>query len=175
MAYIITPPPHPPTSEYIVRSQKKKNGAAPNSTFSPQLYFYSKVTISGRKHCGERCEMHYSIKHRRNQNSPIWINSKYFLMIPDVIRRRGNVHFQTSRLLLRSRRACSCFTCTWGEMGSLFMIVFAFLLDSCLAATMGNHLLTNPVLQTRSGTSPYNTLLAESFTPPSPGVFNSTG
>lgn len=40
---------------------------------------------------------------------------------------------------------------------------------------MGNHLLTNPVLQTRSGTSPYNTLLAESFTPPSPGVFNSTG
>uniref|UniRef100_A0A3B5LTI8 Uncharacterized protein n=1 Tax=Xiphophorus couchianus TaxID=32473 RepID=A0A3B5LTI8_9TELE len=42
-------------------------------------------------------------------------------------------------------------------------------------ATMGNHLLTNPVLQTRSGTSPYNTLLAESFTPPSPGVFNSTG
>uniref|UniRef100_A0A8C9TVP6 Adhesion G protein-coupled receptor L1 n=1 Tax=Scleropages formosus TaxID=113540 RepID=A0A8C9TVP6_SCLFO len=42
-------------------------------------------------------------------------------------------------------------------------------------ATMGNHLLTNPVLQTRSGTSPYNTLLAESFNPPSPGVFNSTG
>uniref|UniRef100_A0A3B4URD2 Adhesion G protein-coupled receptor L1 n=1 Tax=Seriola dumerili TaxID=41447 RepID=A0A3B4URD2_SERDU len=42
-------------------------------------------------------------------------------------------------------------------------------------ATMGNHLLTNPVLQTRTGTSPYNTLLAESFTPPSPGVFNSTG
>uniref|UniRef100_A0A6Q2YPP4 Adhesion G protein-coupled receptor L1a n=1 Tax=Esox lucius TaxID=8010 RepID=A0A6Q2YPP4_ESOLU len=42
-------------------------------------------------------------------------------------------------------------------------------------ATMGNHLLTNPVLQTRAGTSPYNTLLAESFTPPSPGVFNSTG
>uniref|UniRef100_A0A8C9SWR3 Adhesion G protein-coupled receptor L1 n=1 Tax=Scleropages formosus TaxID=113540 RepID=A0A8C9SWR3_SCLFO len=41
-------------------------------------------------------------------------------------------------------------------------------------ATMGNHLLTNPVLQTRSGTSPYNTLLAESFNPPSPGVFNST-
>ncbi|CAF95178.1 unnamed protein product [Tetraodon nigroviridis] len=39
---------------------------------------------------------------------------------------------------------------------------------------MGNHLLTNPVLQTRGGTSPYNTLLAESFTPPSPGVFNST-
>ncbi|MBN3323466.1 AGRL1 protein, partial [Atractosteus spatula] len=44
-------------------------------------------------------------------------------------------------------------------------------------ATMGNHLLTNPVLQTRSGTSPYNTLLAESvgFNPPSPNVFNSTG
>ncbi|MBN3289325.1 AGRL1 protein, partial [Polypterus senegalus] len=44
-------------------------------------------------------------------------------------------------------------------------------------ATMGNHLLTNPVLQTRSGTSPYNTLLAESvgYTPPSPNVFNSTG
>ncbi|KAG2471166.1 AGRL1 protein, partial [Polypterus senegalus] len=43
-------------------------------------------------------------------------------------------------------------------------------------ATMGNHLLTNPVLQTRSGTSPYNTLLAESvgYTPPSPNVFNST-
>uniref|UniRef100_A0A671YQ69 Adhesion G protein-coupled receptor L1 n=1 Tax=Sparus aurata TaxID=8175 RepID=A0A671YQ69_SPAAU len=30
-------------------------------------------------------------------------------------------------------------------------------------ATMGNHLLTNPVLQTRTGTSPYNTLLAEIF------------
>uniref|UniRef100_A0A672ZMC0 Adhesion G protein-coupled receptor L1a n=1 Tax=Sphaeramia orbicularis TaxID=375764 RepID=A0A672ZMC0_9TELE len=44
-----------------------------------------------------------------------------------------------------------------------------------LNPTMGNHLLTNPVLQTRTGTSPYNTLLAESFTPPSPGVFNSTG
>ncbi|XP_018610090.1 adhesion G protein-coupled receptor L1-like isoform X2 [Scleropages formosus] len=42
-------------------------------------------------------------------------------------------------------------------------------------AAMGNHLLTNPVLQTRSGTSPYNTLLAESFNPTSPGVFNSTG
>ncbi|KAA0705234.1 Adhesion G protein-coupled receptor L1 [Triplophysa tibetana] len=41
-------------------------------------------------------------------------------------------------------------------------------------ATMGNHLLANPVLQTRAGTSPYNTLLAETFTPPSPGVFNST-
>uniref|UniRef100_A0A671LZF8 Adhesion G protein-coupled receptor L1a n=1 Tax=Sinocyclocheilus anshuiensis TaxID=1608454 RepID=A0A671LZF8_9TELE len=41
--------------------------------------------------------------------------------------------------------------------------------------TMGNHLLTNPVLQTRTGSSPYNTLLAETFTPPSPGVFNSTG
>ncbi|XP_061703072.1 adhesion G protein-coupled receptor L1 isoform X2 [Syngnathoides biaculeatus] len=41
-------------------------------------------------------------------------------------------------------------------------------------AAMGNHLLANPVLQTRSGTSPYNTLLAESFTPPSPGIFNST-
>ncbi|XP_028840923.1 adhesion G protein-coupled receptor L1 isoform X3 [Denticeps clupeoides] len=40
--------------------------------------------------------------------------------------------------------------------------------------TMGNHLLTNPVLQTRAGNSPYNTLLAETFTPPSPGVFNST-
>ncbi|KAL4659196.1 adhesion G protein-coupled receptor L1-like isoform X1 [Arapaima gigas] len=42
-------------------------------------------------------------------------------------------------------------------------------------AAMGNHLLTNPVLQTRSGTSPYNTLLAESFNPTSPSVFNSTG
>ncbi|XP_042560812.1 adhesion G protein-coupled receptor L1-like [Clupea harengus] len=38
--------------------------------------------------------------------------------------------------------------------------------------TMGNHLLTNPVLQTRAGTSPYNTLLAETFNPPSPAVFN---
>ncbi|XP_077590254.1 adhesion G protein-coupled receptor L1-like isoform X2 [Stigmatopora nigra] len=44
-----------------------------------------------------------------------------------------------------------------------------------LNRAMGNHLLANPVLQTRGGTSPYNTLLAESFTPPSPGVFNSTG
>uniref|UniRef100_A0A452J739 Uncharacterized protein n=1 Tax=Gopherus agassizii TaxID=38772 RepID=A0A452J739_9SAUR len=41
--------------------------------------------------------------------------------------------------------------------------------------TMGNHLLTNPVLQTRGGTSPYNTLIAESvgFNPSSPPVFNS--
>ncbi|KYO42955.1 adhesion G protein-coupled receptor L1 isoform X2 [Alligator mississippiensis] len=41
--------------------------------------------------------------------------------------------------------------------------------------TMGNHLLTNPVLQTRGGTSPYNTLIAESvgFNPASPPVFNS--
>ncbi|XP_025048532.1 adhesion G protein-coupled receptor L1 isoform X4 [Alligator sinensis] len=41
--------------------------------------------------------------------------------------------------------------------------------------TMGNHLLTNPVLQTRGGTSPYNTLIAESvgFNPTSPPVFNS--
>ncbi|XP_047659150.1 adhesion G protein-coupled receptor L1-like isoform X4 [Tachysurus fulvidraco] len=37
-----------------------------------------------------------------------------------------------------------------------------------------NHLLANPVLQTRSGSSPYNTLLAETFNPPSPAVFNST-
>ncbi|XP_030050573.1 adhesion G protein-coupled receptor L1 [Microcaecilia unicolor] len=43
--------------------------------------------------------------------------------------------------------------------------------------TMGNHLLTNPVLQTRSGSSPYNTLIAESvgFSPSSPPVFNSPG
>uniref|UniRef100_A0A8B9H6N9 Adhesion G protein-coupled receptor L1 n=1 Tax=Astyanax mexicanus TaxID=7994 RepID=A0A8B9H6N9_ASTMX len=41
--------------------------------------------------------------------------------------------------------------------------------------TMGNHLLANPVLQTRSGSSPYNTLLAETFNPSSPAVFNSTG
>ncbi|XP_042200620.1 adhesion G protein-coupled receptor L1 [Callorhinchus milii] len=43
--------------------------------------------------------------------------------------------------------------------------------------TMGNHLLTNPVLQPRSGASPYNTLLAESvgFTAPSPTVFSSPG
>lgn len=40
--------------------------------------------------------------------------------------------------------------------------------------TMGNHLLANPVMQTRSGSSPYNTLLAETFNPPSPAVFNST-
>ncbi|XP_043940453.1 adhesion G protein-coupled receptor L1-like isoform X3 [Protopterus annectens] len=41
--------------------------------------------------------------------------------------------------------------------------------------TMANHLLANPVLQTRSGTSPYNTLLTESvgFNPSSPTVFNS--
>ncbi|XP_067589673.1 adhesion G protein-coupled receptor L1 isoform X4 [Pseudorca crassidens] len=41
--------------------------------------------------------------------------------------------------------------------------------------TMGNHLLTNPVLQPRGGTSPYNTLIAESvgFNPSSPAVFNS--
>uniref|UniRef100_A0A8C1X0L6 Adhesion G protein-coupled receptor L1 n=1 Tax=Cyprinus carpio TaxID=7962 RepID=A0A8C1X0L6_CYPCA len=40
--------------------------------------------------------------------------------------------------------------------------------------TMGNHLLANPMLQTRSGSSPYNTLLAETFNPPSPAVFNAT-
>ncbi|XP_060037844.1 adhesion G protein-coupled receptor L1 isoform X2 [Erinaceus europaeus] len=41
--------------------------------------------------------------------------------------------------------------------------------------TMGNHLLANPVLQPRGGTSPYNTLIAESvgFNPSSPPVFNS--
>ena len=55
------------------------------------------------------------------------------------------------------------------------MVGVCVLLRVSYIATMGNHLLTNPVLQTRSGTSPYNTLLAESFTPPSPGVFNSTG
>ncbi|MGH0149903.1 UNVERIFIED_CONTAM: hypothetical protein FKN15_015811 [Acipenser sinensis] len=61
---------------------------------------------------------------------------------------------------------------------SLYLIktdtsLFVFLFPT---ATMGNHLLTNPVLQTRSGTSPYNTLLAESvgYNPPSPSVFNST-
>ncbi|XP_072925357.1 adhesion G protein-coupled receptor L1 isoform X4 [Hemitrygon akajei] len=43
--------------------------------------------------------------------------------------------------------------------------------------TMGNHLLTNPVLQPRSGASPYNTLLAESvgYNAPSPTVFSSPG
>ncbi|XP_067173257.1 LOW QUALITY PROTEIN: adhesion G protein-coupled receptor L1-like [Apteryx mantelli] len=43
--------------------------------------------------------------------------------------------------------------------------------------TMGNHLLTNPVLQTRGGTSPYNTLIAEAggFNPNSPPAFNSPG
>ncbi|XP_016308288.1 adhesion G protein-coupled receptor L1-like [Sinocyclocheilus anshuiensis] len=40
---------------------------------------------------------------------------------------------------------------------------------------MGNHLLANPMLQTRSGSSPYNTLLAETFNAPSPAVFNATG
>ncbi|CAH2273574.1 adhesion G -coupled receptor L1 isoform X2 [Pelobates cultripes] len=42
--------------------------------------------------------------------------------------------------------------------------------------TMGNHLLTNPVLQSRVGTSPYNTLITESvgFSPSSPG-YNATG
>lgn len=42
---------------------------------------------------------------------------------------------------------------------------------------MGNHLLTNPVLPPRGGTSPYNTLIAESvgFNPSSPPVFNSPG
>ncbi|CAH2273577.1 adhesion G -coupled receptor L1 isoform X2 [Pelobates cultripes] len=41
--------------------------------------------------------------------------------------------------------------------------------------TMGNHLLTNPVLQSRVGTSPYNTLITESvgFSPSSPG-YNAT-
>ncbi|PIO39541.1 hypothetical protein AB205_0143340 [Aquarana catesbeiana] len=41
--------------------------------------------------------------------------------------------------------------------------------------TMGNHLLTNPVLQSRVGTSPYNTLITESvgFSPSSPG-YNTT-
>uniref|UniRef100_A0A671RDP1 Adhesion G protein-coupled receptor L1 n=1 Tax=Sinocyclocheilus anshuiensis TaxID=1608454 RepID=A0A671RDP1_9TELE len=43
------------------------------------------------------------------------------------------------------------------------------------SGTMGNHLLANPMLQTRSGSSPYNTLLAETFNAPSPAVFNATG
>lgn len=53
----------------------------------------------------------------------------------------------------------------------------ALLLLTSWAGTMGNHLLTNPVLQPRGGTSPYNTLIAESvgFNPSSPPVFNSPG
>uniref|UniRef100_A0A663FIF8 Adhesion G protein-coupled receptor L1 n=1 Tax=Aquila chrysaetos chrysaetos TaxID=223781 RepID=A0A663FIF8_AQUCH len=43
--------------------------------------------------------------------------------------------------------------------------------------TMGNHLLPNPVLQPRGGSSPYNTLIAESvgFAPASPPAFTSPG
>ncbi|XP_063997967.1 LOW QUALITY PROTEIN: adhesion G protein-coupled receptor L1 [Pogoniulus pusillus] len=43
--------------------------------------------------------------------------------------------------------------------------------------TMGNHLLPNPVLQPRGGSSPYNTLIGEGggFTPASPPAFTSPG
>lgn len=88
-------------------------------------------------------------------------------MIPDVITECGN--FQTLHLLWKVFLLVSALhTFEEKPQGYLYFCL-------CLAATMGNHLLTNPVLQTRTGTSPYNTLLAESFTPPSPGVFNSTG
>lgn len=166
-----------PPSDYIVRSQRRKKmyGNAPNSTFPLQLYFYSKVTINRHKHWGEHCEMHYSIKHRHNKNNPIWINSKYFYD-SRCYYRVWKCEFQNVRPIVYSVSACACFAYIWSKDNSLFVIMFIFFfLCLCLAATMGNHLLTNPVLQTRTGTSPYNTLLAESFTPPSPGVFNSTG
>lgn len=76
---------------------------------------------------------------------------------------------QTHSEMSEGELALQTFEASLGTYLSSFIPCF------CLAATMGNHLLTNPVLQTRGGTSPYNTLLAESFTPPSPGVFNSTG
>lgn len=167
MACITVPPPHLTTlSGARGKKKKKKNGNAPNSTFPLQLYFYSKVTISKHKHRGEHCEMHYCRKRQRNKNSPIWINSKYFYdsrcyyrvwKFPNVTP-IGKVFLLVSALHTFEEK----------PRGYLYFCL-------CLAATIGNHLLTNPVLQTRTGTSPYNTLLAESFTPPSPGVFNSTG
>ncbi|XP_028978162.2 adhesion G protein-coupled receptor L1, partial [Esox lucius] len=42
-------------------------------------------------------------------------------------------------------------------------------------AGLGNHFLTNPVLQTHPGVSPYNTLLAQGYSQPSPSLFTSTG
>lgn len=156
-------------SHYIVRSQSiKKDGNAPNSTLPLQLCFYSKVTISRHKHC-EHCEMHHSIKQKHNKNNPIWINSKYFY---------------DSRCYYWSQKTwtslCAVFLLllafpTFDTMITAYLWLCSFFKSLCLEATMGNHLLANPVLQTRTGTSPYNTLLAESFTPPSPGVFNSTG
>lgn len=83
-------------------------------------------------------------------------------------------------LILKShwanRLQIDIFISTCSQVGTKILRTFvwvAFVLFT--VGTMGNHLLTNPVLQTRTGSSPYNTLLAETFTPPSPGVFNSTG
>uniref|UniRef100_A0A4W5KUF8 GPCR family 2 latrophilin C-terminal domain-containing protein n=1 Tax=Hucho hucho TaxID=62062 RepID=A0A4W5KUF8_9TELE len=42
-------------------------------------------------------------------------------------------------------------------------------------AGLGNHFLTNPVLQTHPRVSPYDSLLAQGYSQPSPGLFTSTG
>ncbi|KAL1005095.1 hypothetical protein UPYG_G00054440 [Umbra pygmaea] len=42
-------------------------------------------------------------------------------------------------------------------------------------AGLGNHFLTNPVLQTHQGVSPYDTLMAQGYSQPSSGLFTSTG
>ncbi|KAM6972556.1 adhesion G protein-coupled receptor L1-like [Aplochiton taeniatus] len=41
-------------------------------------------------------------------------------------------------------------------------------------AALGNHFLTNPVLQSHPGASPYDTLLAQGFSQPSQGLFTSS-
>ncbi|XP_038840315.1 adhesion G protein-coupled receptor L1-like, partial [Salvelinus namaycush] len=41
-------------------------------------------------------------------------------------------------------------------------------------AGLGNHFLTNPVLQTHPRVSPYDSLLAQGYSQPSPGLFTST-
>ncbi|GCB69613.1 hypothetical protein scyTo_0010587 [Scyliorhinus torazame] len=69
---------------------------------------------------------------------------------------------------------------TFNAFQGMFIFIFHCALQKKVHKeyrTMGNHLLTNPVLQPRSGASPYNTLLAESvgYSAPSPTVFSSPG
>lgn len=50
------------------------------------------------------------------------------------------------------------------------MFIFSFC-SSPSSAALGNHFLTNPVLQTHAGASPYDTILAQGYNQP----FTSTG
>lgn len=76
--------------------------------FPLQLYFYSKVTIRRYKHSGEHCEMHYTIKHWRSKNNPIWINSKY-LYDSKCYYQVWKPEFQNVTPIVPDVFACDCF------------------------------------------------------------------